>query len=264
MKPRTPWHALLGLAAAVFLAGCDLTLTQEPVRYEDLPPAQQAAVDRILARVAAFNGSVVGTGYADLGPVAHDRERVDVALDGIWVIANLGDGRLHLSAWDRLSAGQKQRWASWFGETVDLAAARYLLFFYEYVAVHLAGIQAVYAIQGVEWVYGHRSVFNVERDAERLAVTYLVAVDPGLLAWAEANCAVLLSRFASEWGTKYDQVSYGDNFREITDPDDPSGYLYYLCRHEAAAQQRRLTYSTDFRAELEMIQIRRNMADEGE
>jgi hypothetical protein len=250
---------LAALAAVAGLAGgCDLTLTLDPATYADLDEAERAAADRIFARLQALDAglrSQTGGAYA-LGPIAEDPDRVDVSVRDLWVMANLGDDRVHVSVWENLAAEQRALFGSWFGEPPEPTAARYAAFFYHFVGLHLGGLQVVYAVEGVDWVYANRSAFNVERDAERIVVSFLCETDPSLIDIARGTCGVIRSRFDDRWAAHYEQRYYAENFRELTDPHDPSGYLYFLCRHLAAAEQRRLEYGYTFLEEVQILAAR--------
>ncbi|MBI5500594.1 MAG: hypothetical protein HY907_10145 [Deltaproteobacteria bacterium] len=250
-------HLAFGMFLAV--AGCDLTMTLEPLTYEELGDAERAAVDRIYARLQAFDARLQGVtgGRHVLGAIGVDRDLVDVSVVDLWVMANIGDDRVHLSVWENLTAEQRERFASWFGETPDAAAARYGRFFYEFVALHLAGIQTVFAVQGVDWVYRNRSAFNIDRDAERLAVTYLAEVDPGLLGEIRATCGAVGAALEARFGAWYDADGYAAHFRELTDPRDPSGQIYMICRQVEDAFYRKITFNMTFGAEIEMLEARR-------
>jgi hypothetical protein len=254
-----------GIAAAALAlaaAGCDLTLTGEPVRYADLDPDERAAADRIYANLRAFDArfrAARGSTW-NLGLIAQDVERVDVSVSGLWVFTNLGDDRVHVTTWENLAASNRERWVAWFGPGDANARARYQVFFYDLVALHLAGIQAVYAVQGVAWVYENRSVFNLDRDAQRLAVTYLAEFNSALLAQVSAYCGTITGLFGSRWAAHYDQSYYLSHFRELTDPDDPAGQLYFLCRHLQDADLRRRTYNTRFADEIGYVRMRTEAA----
>ncbi|MDI7269030.1 MAG: hypothetical protein QME96_13660 [Myxococcota bacterium] len=236
--------AALAVAACLAGAGCDLTLTRDRPSYEDLSAIERAAVDRILARLRAFDvalrrDSMTGIRREySLGPVAEDRDRIDVSFRGLWIATNIGDDVIHISVWENLSSAQRAEWASWFGEAEAAAKVRYEEFFYDWVAAHLAGIQAVFRIQTVEYVYGRRSVFKLERDGQRLAASYARVHDTGLLSRARSTCGPIRDRFASRWGNSFTQEYYLANFRSLTDPAMPSGWIYFLCRHMAEAEVR--------------------------
>jgi len=244
---------------ALLVAGCDLSLTHEPEDYDALDAAERAAADRIFARLQAYDAylQAVSGGRHALGPIATDRNRVDVSAHDLWVVVNIGDDRIHISVWENLTSDQRTRFASWFGESLDAAAARYAVFFYDFMAVHLAGVQTVYAIQGVDWVYSNRHVFNVERDAERMGVNYLQETDPALFNYVWSTCGSIRPVGDPRWGSSYNQEFYGDNLRELTDPHDPLGYLYFVCRHMEQAELRRQMYSSSFAAEMEVLEVYR-------
>jgi len=253
------WRLVLGawvVAGLLLPAGCDLTLTVDPATYESLNDTERAAADRIFARLQSVDGllqSVTGAVHS-LGAVGTDRDLTDVSVHELWVMANLGDDRIHLSVWENLSDAQRVEFASWFGESPDAAAARYGTFFYEFVALHLAGVQTVFAVQGVEWVYTHRNLFNIDRDAERLVDTYLAQLDPNLFSLAWSTCATIRTVYEARFGTWYSREGYGAHWRELTDPRDPAGQVYMICRHLVEAEVRRQTFGTTFAAEVEMLE----------
>lgn len=251
---RLPWILLPVLSAGV-ASGCDFTMTLDPITYEELGSTERAVVDRVFARVQGMDGRLrsVTSGRHTLGAPATDRNAIDVSVVDLWVMANVGDDRLHLSVWENLTAEQRQRFASWFGETTEAAAGRYRQFFYDFVALHLAGVQAVFAIQGVDWVYRNRSMFNLDRDAERLVSTYLAAADTNLLAWARGTCGAIRTALEPRFGAWYSREEYAAHVRELTDPRDPSGQVYMICRHLAEAETRRVTFGSNFATEVDIL-----------
>lgn len=249
---------LLALVAVV--AGCDLTFSDEPISYAALSDGERAAVDRIFARLQAYDARLeraVSAGYV-LGAIAVDHDRIDVAVRDLWLMANIGDDRIHLSVWENLTDGQRARFAAWMGGTEAAVAGRFGRFFYDFMALHLAGVQTVFAVQGVDWAYLNRSAFNIDRDAQRLVVTFLSEVDGTLLAEARATCASIRAALDDRFGAWFDQTAYGDHFRELTDPRDPSGQIYMICRHLEQAEIRKAMFHTTFAAEIEMLEIRRS------
>lgn len=238
------------------LAGCDLAMTRDPEPYDALDDFERGASGAIHARWIQWDAylSAVSGNVHRLGPIVDDPSRINVSMDGLWVVLNLGDGRIHVSVWENLTAAQQQRWASWFGEPLEAAAVRYRMFFYDWVALHLAGVQTVFAVQGVDWVYTHRHTFKIERDAERMAVNYATERDRAMFDYARACCNVIRARFDERWSTSFTMEYYGEHLRDLTDPDDPSGYLYFLCRHLEDAETRRVTYSSSFIAELNVLE----------
>jgi len=246
----------LAIALSATCLGCDLSMTLDPEPYDELSDHERAASQAIHTRWVQWDSYLasVSGGAHHLGPIVGDPSRIDVCIEDYWVVLNLGDGRIHLSVWENLSPGQQQRWASWFDEPVEAAAVRYRTFFYEWVALHLAGIETVFRVQGVEWVYSHRHTFKIERDAERMAVNYATERNRAIFDYARACCRVIRSRFDARWGSAFTMEYYGEHLRELTDPDDLSGYLYFLCRHLEDAEARRVEYHASFRAELEVLE----------
>jgi hypothetical protein len=47
---------------------------------------------------------------------------------------------------------------------------------------------------------------------------------------------------------------YGDNIRTLTNPADPAGQIYFICRHMEQAELRRLTWSSTFAAEIDVLE----------
>jgi hypothetical protein len=245
------------LLLALFLlpTACDLMLTLEPSAYEDLDDSERAAVDRIFARLQAYDAllQAASGGRYGLGPIAEDRDRIDVSIRNMWVMFNLGDDRIHLTIWENLTTEQQERWASWFGEGLEAASDRYRTFFYDYVTLHLAGMQTVFAVQGVAWAYTWRSMFNVDRDAERMVITYLTETERSLFNFARDCCSAIGARLDDRWAGHYDQYYYRDHVRELADPDDPTGQIWYICRHLEAAEARRIEFASTFVAELDVL-----------
>ena len=224
-----------------------------------LDEARRAAVDRIFSRLQAYDVRLqaLRPGRYGLGPISQDKDRIDVSADDLWMMVNLGDDRIHLSAWESLSDGHRERYASWFSESLDAAARRYGEHFYDFMALHLAGVQTVYAVQGVAWVYSNRHMFNVDRDAERLVVTYLTETDRALFNRIFATCGFIRGVYDARYGSWYSMLAYGDHVTELTDPRDPSGQIYMICRHMEQAEIRKVMFNTTFAAEIEMLEIRR-------
>jgi hypothetical protein len=247
---------LLPAVLLLLPAACDLELTYEPVPYAELSAAERAASDRIFARLQAWDARLrvsAARGYT-LGAVAVDQNLLDVSVHDLWVMINLGDDRVHLSVWENLTAAQRPLFASWFGESLDAAAARFGTFFYEFLALHLAGVQTVYAVQGVDWVYSHRHMFNLDRDAERLVVTYLKETEPALFDFAWATCGAIRGMLDARFQALFSMEEYGEHVQELTDPNDPSGQIYMICRHMEQAEIRRQTWSSTFAAEIAVLE----------
>ena len=250
------WVVVGTLVAA---SACELSLTVEPATYEDLDDSERSAADRVFARIRAFDERLrrVSAEEFGLGRIAADRDRVDVSVSGIWVLVNLGDDRVHLTTWENLAPTQRERWGTWFAEGAEAASARYRRFFYEYAALHLVGIQSVYSVQDVGWVYRWRSMFMVERDAQRMVVTYLAETEPDLADFARRTCSTIRAHHDDVLREHYDGPYYRDHVRELADPDDPSGYFWFLCMHAVAAEARRVEFGSTFAAELEVLVLRR-------
>lgn len=248
------------LAVVLLVAGCELELTFDPPTYDQLDDAERSAADRIFARLQAFDARLraYGAGTYSLGPIAQEKDRIDVSVVNYWMMVNLGDDRIHLTVWENLTDEQRAHYASWFGESPEAAIQRYGYQFYEFMALHLAGVQTVYAVQGVSWVYENRHMFNVDRDAERLVDNYLAETDPGLSNFIWSTCGSIRGVYDARFGPWYDMVAYGDHVRELTDPHDPAGQIYMICRHLEDADVRRRTEFSSFAAEVDVLERQRS------
>lgn len=245
-------------ASLAILCGCGLTVTNEPPTYDELPPEDQAIVDRILASVTAFDAAVEARGGPGIDEVI-DRDAVQVHFQGLVMAANFGDGYLRLSIWEHLTAGQRAMIASWW--SVDEATAGdtyYPKFFYDYLATHLAAIEWIYQVQGVDRVLADRPRFKVERDAQYLAVAFYEETDPTTMIDVDAPCASLRAQH-EDWESRYDQEYFTDHIVDIADPESPTEYFWFFCRWLDDAQARTYTFPD----EMELIFRRCQMWEGG-
>lgn len=217
----------------LLLGGCDWRVTRERPSFDDLDTYEKSAVEIVLEELAAFNQQVKTHTDFDIDAIV-DRERINVSFEGIIFAANLGDELVHVAVWDNLSEGQKELVASWFQSSSREAAKQsYERFFYRFMAVSQGVKQYMYETLGVEWVFGHRSIFNVERDSARIALSHYATVDPSRAMWTflEASCRPILQQYDATYGPTFSKKYLKDNFRElIGDGRTPTGYMYYLCR----------------------------------
>ena len=126
------------------------------------------------------------------------------------------------------------------------------------MALHLAGVQTVYAVQGVTWVYENRHMFNVDRDAERLVDNYLAETDLGLYNVIWSTCGFIRGVYDARFGPWYGMLAYGEHVHELTDPHDPAGQIYMICRHLEDADVRRRTMFSSFAAEIDVLERQRS------
>jgi hypothetical protein len=213
-------------------AACGLTVTKDRPTYDELDSADQQAVDIILGELKALNAELVGRGETTIENIL-ERDRIHVSFDGLIFWGNLGDEVVHISSWQHLDDGQRERIAGWFKEpTLDVAKQRYETFFYRAMAVAAGTKQYMYNVLGVEWVYSNRSVFNVERDSIREALSYFEAVGRRSETWSflSQSCQPIREQFDATYDATFGKQYLFDHFSELVDPADPTGYIYYTCR----------------------------------
>lgn len=222
----------LALCAALTAGACGLTVTNERPSYEQLEQPERDAVDVILAELAAFAGQVKARTPVSIDALV-DRERIHVSFDGFIFAANLGDGVVHVSTWENLSAEQQALVQQWFGRP-DLTSARdaYRTFFYRFLAVSQGAKQFMYDVMTVDWLFANRSLFNVERDSIRTALAHYQAIGLQAEIWpfVESVCAPLLAQYEPIYGPTFDKRYLRDNFTTLAEPRAPTGYMYYICR----------------------------------
>lgn len=229
-RRRWPRVAAAGLLCCAF--GCGLTVTNERPTYDELDAPEKGAVDTILAELAAFAGQVKSRTTHSIDGIV-DREKIHVSFEGYIFAANLGDGIVHVSTWENLSAEQQALVQQWFGRP-DPASAReaYVMFFYRFMATSQGAKQFMFDVLTTEWVFANRSLFNVERDSVRTALSHYQALGQQAEMWGfmESVCAPLLAQYEPLYGPTFDKRYLRDNFTTLAEPQAPTGYMYYLCR----------------------------------
>jgi hypothetical protein len=230
-----PWRGLRLAALSLLLAGaaaCGLTVTNERPTYEALEQPERDAVDVILAELTAFAGQVKARTTVSIDAIV-DREKIHVSFEGFIFAANLGDGVVHVSTWENLSAEQQALVQKWFGRP-DPASARdaYRTFFYRFMAASQGAKQYMYDAVTTEWLFANRSLFNVERDSIRTALSHYQATGQQAEMWGfvESVCAPLLAQYEPLYGPTFDKRYLRDNFTTLAEPRAPTGYMYYICR----------------------------------
>lgn len=202
-------RALL-LPALMAVAACGLTVTNDNTPYQALDAQERSAVDRILSELLAFNAQVKTrtTGKYTIDPLV-DREHIDVAFEGMITVANIGDGQAHVSLWENLTDDERQVVQTWFkAATPQAAQVTYEKLFYEFLAVSQGVKQFMYNSLSAAWVFGRRSLFNVERDSIRTALAHYVAVGRKAEMWPFLSnaCAPVLSQYAATYSSKFDKI----------------------------------------------------------
>ena len=213
-------------------SGCGFRVTNERPTFAQLEPHEQSVVETVLAELRGFNAQVEKRTPLSIDAII-DRERINVSFDGHIFFGNLGDGVIHVAPWENLSAGQRTLVKTWFGATSDDATKElYQRFFYRFIAVGQGAKQFMYEALTADWVYAHRSLFNVERDTIRNALSYFQTVGRRNEMWGltETICRPLLTRYESTYGPTFDKKYLLANLQELANPEAPTGYLYYVCR----------------------------------
>jgi hypothetical protein len=243
-----------GLVAALMLiSGCGLTVTNEPPPFEELDQPEQSAVEIIYGELKALDTVVRQRSKAlfgrevDLSPLV-DRNKINVSFEGMLFNFNFGNGVLHVAAWENLSEQQRSIAGTWFGTTAPDTEASYKKFCYRFMALAHGMKQFMYNLTSVDNVYQHKYLFSMEFDSTRAAHAYLAETGRKAEMWpfvAQACAAVIQDpRHKSAYGAFFTPAESGatpmrfpqakvymqDHWRELANPVDPSGYMYFLCQ----------------------------------
>lgn len=233
--------------AAVYLAvigvcgsACGLTVTQDRPAFEDLDPYERSVVEIVLEELSGFNSEVKARTAFDIDAVV-DPDRINVSFEGTILSANIGDNVVHVAAWENLSASQKKLVQTWF-QAPDLLAAQssYETLFYRFLSVSQGAKQYMYEALTTEWVFDHRSIYSVERDSIRVALSYFDAVGRRAEMWTFVDnaCAPILSQYGPVYDATFSKDYFMSHIRElIADGKTPTGYMYYICRWIQMGQQ---------------------------
>jgi hypothetical protein len=155
----------------------------------------------------------------------------------------MGDGVIHMAVWENLTDQQRALIAGWFGQPEATSKVWYEKFFYRLMAVSHGVKQFMFNAHTAQWIYGNRTLFSIERDSMRTALAHFDAVGRRSELWSFATgaCAQLLRQQASSYGhlftaaealNKYRNTKayLRDNFTTLADPEDPTGYMYFICK----------------------------------
>ncbi len=224
------------LAALLLDAGCGLRVTNERPPYADLDTAEKLAVQRVLRELTSLNSSVARYSSFDLSPIV-DREQIDVSYEGMLFVSNLGDNVVHVAVWENLTEAQQERVAAWFKSPNARAAAdTYGKLFYEFMATAQGVKQFMFNALGAPWVFANRTLFNIERDSIRTALAHYADVGRKAEMWGflDRTCAPVIQQYAADYAGTFPDIKrakeyMNDHFTEMADPDDPTGYMYFIC-----------------------------------
>ena len=231
------------LLAALPLAACGLTVTNERPEYSELDTAEQRAVDIIYGELAALDKNVRASSAHSIAPLV-DKERINVSFESAIFIYNLGDGVMHVSVWENLTDAQRELVQSWFQRSTPAEAKEwYEWFFYRFLAVAEGVKQFAYNVHGSEWMLTHRSVYSLQRDAMRTGLAHFKLAGRQGEVWSRTanTCAPVIKQYDSQWGYlflpayaadhyKKAKEYLQDNYASMVDPADPTGYLYWICQ----------------------------------
>ncbi len=226
---RSISSALALLATLALSASCGFTVTQDRPAYEDLEPHEQSVVQKVLTELRGFNEQVEARTTLSIAAMI-EKEKINVSFEGHLVSANLGDGVIHVAPWENLSDQQRELVRSWFASP-SLASAKssYETLFYRFLAVSQGAKQYMYEALTVAWVFGNRSIYNVERDTIREALSYYRTIGQQASMWGFLTriCKPMLAKHR---GTiPFDKKHLNANFQSLANPKAPTGYLYYIC-----------------------------------
>lgn len=254
MRSGSIRRAVLWIAAAPLLLSCGLTVTNERPTYDELEPVEKDAVQIILDELSALDtqtrarslrlfGEEIG-----LDPLV-DRERINVSFEGVLFTFNLGDGVVHVAVWPNLTAAQQTLVAEWFDTSEEQAEKIYEMFFYRFLAVTQGVKQFMFNALGTTWVFGNRSLFNIERDSIRTALSFFAEQGRKESIWKGVNraCAPVLSQYADTYAELFIPQPGDDRYRvakqylhenlaNLADPEDPTGYMYFVCQWNQMGQ----------------------------
>jgi len=224
--------AFLVPVLALLLPACGLTVTNERPSYDELDPEEQGAVNTILAELSRFNAQVSQRTKYNIDEIV-DREKIHVSFEGLIFSANLGDQVIHVSVWENIGPSKQALIQTWFkAQTPAQARAAYVKLFYQFLAVSQGVKQFMYKVLGPDWVYHHRSLFNVEKDSIRTALSHYAAEGRKQEMWGflKGVCSPVLAQYGEQFSSKFNKTYLQQHLAEIFDPDNPTGYMYFICR----------------------------------
>jgi hypothetical protein len=212
----------------VALGACGLEVTQDRPAFTDLEPHEQNVVQIVLGELRGFNAQVEKYTPYSIASII-DKEKINVSFEGKIFFGNLGDQLVHISPWENLSDGQRQLVAGWFATSVAAAKPVYEKLFYRFLAISQGAKQYQYEALGVQWVFGNRSLYNVERDSLRETLSYYRHVGRQAEMWnlVSGVCKPILAQYGSS--IPFSKTYLNDNVQALANPDGPTGYMRYVC-----------------------------------
>jgi hypothetical protein len=229
------------------LCGCGLELTSEPPPFESLEPPEQQIVRSVVEELAGFDAALVGLQQTSISAIV-DPARINVAHQHKILIANVGEDRVHLGLWQSLREDQQQLIQTWFDLPTRAATERaFERFFYRFMVLVQGARQYAFEAMPAE-LLRDKAVYTIDRHATRAAVSYLRSrkLEP-LHQQVRALCKPLLERYRSTWGQHVNQPYMSDNLGALTDPNDPTGYFFFVCSWLEMAQTEAQGLAEDLR-----------------
>jgi hypothetical protein len=235
-----PAHAVGLLVVAAALAGglgggagCGLMVTNDQKPYEELSTEEKSAVDTILKELTAFDKQVKTRTTFNIDEVI-DRSRINVSFHSMILATNLGDGTIHISTWEDLSPEQQTLVGQWFKTTAapSTTKAYYQKFFYQFLAVVQGVKQFMFHVLTPTWVYEHRTLYSIERDSIRTTLSHYIAEGRKSEMWTfvSALCTPVIAQYDATYTSVFTKAYLADHFTELAAPENPTGYMYFLCR----------------------------------
>lgn len=234
MKPTTRRRVptlLLAAAGALILWGCGLNVTNERPTYEELDPLEQSAVQTVLKELRRLDTQFRNRTPYDISEVI-DRDRIHVSFEGIIFSGNLGDDTIHVAIWENLTPGQQALVAGWFEASPTQARAIYRKFFYQFMGVVQGVKQFMYKVHTPQWIFKHRTLWSIERDSIRTALSHYAAEGRKGEIWPflTSACGPVKRQFGPTYSNKFSKPYLQQHFTEIFNPEHPTGYMYFICR----------------------------------
>jgi hypothetical protein len=219
------------VALVALVAGC-LTVTHERPAYQELDTTEKAAVDTIISELTALNKQVKLRTKYNIDEIV-DKERISVNFEGLIFTANIGDSTIHVATWENLSDRQRELVQKWFAAKTPAATAQiYKKFFYQFMAVVQGSKEFMYKVLTPSWVFAHRSLFSIEQDSVRTALSHYAAVGRKAEMWTflKSACTPVKTQYGPIYGATFGKTYMKDHAIDLANPTDPSGYMYYFCR----------------------------------
>lgn len=244
----------LALGAAV--GGCGWTVTNDYPSCSELGPEEREAVDDVLAELKSFNRQVVKLTRYNIDNII-DCAKINVTYEGVLFVSNLGDDRMHMAVWENLDDSQKDLVMEWFGTRSSEVAARwYRKFFYQFLGTTQGVKQYMFNVLTPEWVFAHRSVFNIERDSIRNALVHYATVGRKNEMWPflTERCKPIIKKYARDYPNTFPNIKKAKaymkaNITDMANPDNPTGYMYFICEWVNLGK----VYLPDQKAELDWL-----------